>query len=260
MNNQTQVTAMIVDDEAPMRAHLKHRLQQRWPELHIIAEANNGLSAIEQAHHLQLDLIFLDIRMPGKNGIETASHLAEKAHLIFVTAYDEYAVQAFEHGAIDYLLKPIDLDRLKQTCLRIQQRLAQFVPTQNCAANTEQITQLLKQLLVHQETQYLRWIQANVGNSLRMISTKEILFFKSDDKYTLVQTEQAEYLIRKTLKELEDELDPKEFWRIHRSCLVRANAISTIRRDDRGRQMLDLKGYKEKLEVSRNHCHLFQTM
>ena len=260
MNNQTQVTAMIVDDEAPMRAHLKHRLQQVWPELHIIAEANNGLSAIEQAHHLQLDLIFLDIRMPGKNGIETASHLAEKAHLIFVTAYDEYAVQAFEHGAIDYLLKPIDLDRLKQTCLRIQQRLAQLAPTQNCATNTEQITQLLKQLLVHQETQYLRWIQANVGNSLRMISTKEILFFKSDDKYTVVQTEQAEYLIRKTLKELEDELDPKEFWRIHRSCLVRANAISTIRRDDRGRQMLDLKGYKEKLEVSRNHSHLFQTM
>ena len=260
MNNQTQVTAMIVDDEAPMRAHLKHRLQQVWPELHIIAEANNGLSAIEQAHHLQLDLIFLDIRMPGKNGIETASHLAEKAHLIFVTAYDEYAVQAFEHGAIDYLLKPIDLDRLKQTCLRIQQRLAQLAPIQNCAASTEQITQLLKQLLVHQETQYLRWIQANVGNSLRMISTKEILFFKSDDKYTVVQTEQAEYLIRKTLKELEDELDPKEFWRIHRSCLVRANAISTIRRDDRGRQMLDLKGYKEKLEVSRNHSHLFQTM
>lgn len=260
MNNQTQVTAMIVDDEAPMRAHLKLRLQQAWPELQIVAEANNGLSAIEQANQLPVDLIFLDIRMPGKNGIETASHLAETAHLIFVTAYDEYAVQAFEQGAIDYLLKPIDLDRLKQTCTRVQQRLAQVASTQNSVANVEQISQLLKQLLVHQETQYLRWIQASVGNSLRMISTKEILFFKSDDKYTLVQTEQAEYLIRKTLKELEDELDPKEFWRIHRSCLVRVNAISTVRRDDRGRQMLDLKGYEEKLEISRNHSHLFQTM
>ena len=251
---------MIVDDEAPMRAHLKHRLRQAWPELKIIAEANNGLSAIEQANQLDVDLIFLDIRMPGKNGIEAASHLAEKAHLIFVTAYDEYAVQAFEQGAIDYLLKPIELDRLKQTCTRVQQRLAQASATQASNTNTEQLSQLLKQLLVHQETQYLRWIQASVGNSLRMISTKEILFFKSDDKYTLVQTEQTEYLIRKTLKELEDELDPKEFWRIHRSCLVRVNAISSVHRDDRGRQMLVLKGFEEELEISRNHSHLFQTM
>lgn len=260
MNNQTQVRAMIVDDEAPMRAHLRHRLQQAWPNLQIVAEANNGLSAIEQANQIQVDIIFLDIRMPGKNGIETATHLADKAHLIFVTAYDEYAVQAFEQGAIDYLLKPIDLDRLKQTCARVQQRLAHANSSQNSIVGTEQITQLLKQLLVQQEKQYLRWIQASVGNSLRMISTKEILFFKSDDKYTLVQTEQTEYLIRKTLKELEDELDPKEFWRIHRACLVRVNAISTIHRDDRGRHMLELKGSEEKLEISRNHSHLFQTM
>lgn len=260
MNNQKIVTAMIVDDEAPMRAHLKHRLHQAWPELQIVAEAHNGLSAIEQADQISVDLIFLDIRMPGKNGIETAAHLAGKAHLIFVTAYDEYAVQAFEQGAIDYLLKPIDLDRLKQTCTRVQQRLNQAETSQHQTDHVEQMTQLLKQLLVQQETHYLRWIQASVGNSLRMISTKEVLFFKSDDKYTLVQTEQAEYLIRKTLKELEDELDPKEFWRIHRSCLVSVNAIATIQRDDRGRQILGLKGSEEKLEISRNHSHLFQTM
>lgn len=260
MSNQKTVTAMIVDDEAPMRAHLKHRLHQAWPELQIIAEANNGISAIEQADQIKVDLVFLDIRMPGKNGIETARHLAEKAHLIFVTAYDEYAVQAFEQGAIDYLLKPIDLDRLKQTCTRVQQRLIQIEANQNQTADLEQMTQLLKQLLVQRETHYLRWIQASVGNSLRMISTKEVLFFKSDDKYTLVHTEQAEYLIRKTLKELEDELDPKEFWRIHRSCLVSVNAIATVARDERGRQMLGLKRSEEKLEISRNHSHLFQTM
>lgn len=260
MNNQAQIKAMIVDDEAPMRAHLKRRLQQAWPELLIVAEANNGVSAIEQAHQNHVDLIFLDIRMPGKNGIETASQLAGKAQLVFVTAYDEYAVQAFEQGAIDYLLKPIEFDRLKQTCSRIQQRLSSAVSQQSSLLCTEQLTQILKQLLVHQKPQYLQWIQASVGNSLRMINTKEILFFKSDDKYTLVQTAQAEYLIRKTLKELEDELNPKEFMRIHRSCLVRVDAIHSVRRDERGRQMLDLNGYGEKLEISRNHSHLFQTM
>jgi DNA-binding LytR/AlgR family response regulator len=263
------VTAMIVDDEAPMRDQLKLRLQQAWPELHIIAEASNGIAAIEQAESTLPDIIFLDIRMPGKNGIEAASVLAQRSHIVFVTAYDEYAIQAFEHGAMDYLLKPVEPERLQQTCTRLRLRIEEQkkiisdeieikIPDQ-----TKQVEQLLTQLMQHQNGQkreYLRWIQASVGSTLRMISTKEILFFKSDEKYTLVQTEQAEFLIRKTLKELEDELDPKEFWRIHRSTLVRASAISEVTRDFRGRQMLGLKGCSEKLEVSRNHTHLFQQM
>lgn len=268
------ITAMIVDDEAPMRAHLRSKLIQAWPELKIVAEAANGIVAIEEAelHHPQI--IFLDIRMPGKNGIEAASQLAKNALIIFVTAYDEYAIQAFEQGAMDYLLKPIDIERLQQTCLRLQERLAEKNAESSTTSSSKtalsdktqqshQVEQLLTQLMQQQQAQqreYLRWIQASVGNSLRMISTKEILFFKSDEKYTLVQTEQAEFLIRKTLKELEDELDPKEFWRVHRSTLVRVNAIAEVTRDFRGRQMLGLKGCSEKLEVSRNHTHLFQQM
>jgi DNA-binding LytR/AlgR family response regulator len=272
-----KMTAMIVDDETPMRDHLRSKLKKIWPDLQIVAEAANGIVAIEEAQLHQPDIVFLDIRMPGKNGIEAATQLAQQALIIFVTAYDEYAIEAFERGAMDYLLKPVDNDRLEQTCLRLQQRIEEkqhhknneiksqidVTKTPEQTLQSKQVEQLLNQLMQHQQSQqrdYLRWIQASVGTTLRMISTKEILFFKSDEKYTLVQTEQAEFLIRKTLKELEDELDPKEFWRIHRSTLVRVSAIAEVTRDFRGRQMLGLKGCSEKLEVSRNHTHLFQQM
>ncbi|MES2038095.1 MAG: LytTR family DNA-binding domain-containing protein [Pseudomonadota bacterium] len=263
----TAATAMIVDDESPMRDQLRARLQQVWPDLSIIAEAANGIVAIEQAEELHPDIIFLDIRMPGKNGIEAASILAKQALVVFVTAYDEYAIQAFERGAMDYLLKPVEADRLAGTCQRLQERLKQrqqekTAPTNPASDQAKQVEQMLTQLMQQQsqKREYLRWIQASVGTSLRMVSTKEILFFRSDEKYTLVQTEQAEYLIRKSLKELEDELDPKEFWRIHRSTLVRVSAIAEVTRDFRGRQLIGLKGHAEKLEVSRNHTHLFQQM
>ncbi|MFZ6643328.1 LytR/AlgR family response regulator transcription factor [Undibacterium sp. TC4M20W] len=266
-------TAMIVDDESPMRDQLRARLQQAWPDLSIIAEAANGIVAIEQAEELHPDIIFLDIRMPGKNGIEAASILAKQALVVFVTAYDEYAIQAFERGAMDYLLKPVEADRLAGTCQRLQERLQKRQHEKAAPANgtnatnaasdqARQVEQMLTQLMQQQsqKREYLRWIQASVGSSLRMVSTKEVLFFRSDEKYTLVQTEQAEYLIRKSLKELEDELDPKEFWRIHRSTLVRVSAIAEVTRDFRGRQLIGLKGHAEKLEVSRNHTHLFQQM
>ncbi|MFZ6770651.1 LytR/AlgR family response regulator transcription factor [Undibacterium sp. Di26W] len=262
----TTATAMIVDDETPMREQLRARLQQAWPQLSIIAEAANGIAAIEQAEIDKPDIIFLDIRMPGKNGIEAASTLAKQALIVFVTAYDEYAIQAFERGAMDYLLKPVEAERLAATCQRLQQQLEQRQQQDKQAPaapnQAKQVEQLLTQLMQHQgqNRDYLRWIQASVGSSLRMISTKEILFFRSDEKYTLVQTEQAEFLIRKSLKELEDELDPKEFWRIHRSTLVRVSAIAEVTRDFRGRQLIALKGHTEKLEVSRNHTHLFQQM
>lgn len=264
-------TAMIVDDEPPMREQLHRRLQEVWPALQIVAEAGSGAAAIEQAAELRPDIVFLDIRMPGQNGIEAAQTLAQQAHIVFVTAYDEYAVAAFERGAMDYLLKPVEAERLAATCQRLQQRIALERASSKSGTtlsdalsqqHVEQVGQLLQQLAQQQSTKrdYLRWIQASVGNSLRMISTKEILFFRADDKYTCVQTEQAEFLIRKSLKELEDELDPNEFWRIHRSTLVRVDAITDITRDFRGRQLLSVRAYPDKLEVSRNHSHLFQQM
>ncbi|GAB2867882.1 LytTR family DNA-binding domain-containing protein [Pseudoduganella ginsengisoli] len=255
-------TALIADDEEPMRQLLKSRLQEAWPQLEIVAEAANGIEAIALTGLHQPDIVFLDIRMPGLSGIEAARMLFNRCHIVFVTAYDQYAIEAFEQGALDYLLKPAGGERLKMTCARLQERLGKS------PANIEhQLAQLLQGVsgasrgaAAAKPREYLRWIQAMVGNSLRMISTKEVLFFRADEKYTRVQTLQGEVLIRKTLKELEDELDPDEFWRIHRSTLVRVDAIAEVRRDLRGRQMVRVRNFDEELEVSRGNTHLFQQM
>jgi DNA-binding LytR/AlgR family response regulator len=249
-------SALIVDDESPMRDQLRARLRDVWPELDIAGEAANGIDAVSMAREYRPDIVFLDIRMPGQGGIEAARQLYSQCHIVFVTAYDQYAVDAFEQGAMDYLLKPVTAERLQLTCARLRERLP--AAPQNIGEQLEQLTRLLQQ--DGKKPEYLRWIQAQVGTSLRMISTREVLFFQSDEKYTLVQTAQAEMLIRKTLKELADELDPREFWRIHRSTLVRVDAIAEVTRDDRGRQMLKVRNFPVALEVSRNHAHLFQQM
>ncbi|MES2103941.1 MAG: LytTR family DNA-binding domain-containing protein [Pseudomonadota bacterium] len=256
------VTALIVDDEPPMREQLRARLREAWPDLIIVGEAGNGIEAVALSGVLRPDVVFLDIRMPGQSGLEAARALMKQCHIVFVTAYDEYAVHAFEQGALDYLLKPVDGERLRRTCSRLQDRIAHL---QRASVVPENIEQLLNQLVQQAQggagkRDYLRWIQASSGTALRMISTREVLFFQSDEKYTRVQTEQSEVLIRKTLKELEDELDPSEFWRIHRSTLVRVDAIVAVTRDMRGRQMITLRNHAERLEVSRNHSHLFQQM
>ncbi|MBB3119322.1 LytR/AlgR family response regulator transcription factor [Pseudoduganella violacea] len=250
-----RATALIADDEEPMRDLLRSRLREAWPELEIVAEAGNGIEAIALAGQHQPDIVFLDIRMPGLSGIEAARMLFNRCHIVFITAYDQYAIEAFEQGALDYLLKPAGGERLKTTCARLQARLGQQPNDIE-----RQLSQLLQKNQPAKAADYLHWIQAQVGNSLRMISTREILFFRADEKYTRVQTAQGEVLIRKTLKELEEELDPDEFWRIHRSTLVRVDAISEVTRDLRGRQMVRVKNFPEELEVSRGNTHLFQQM
>jgi DNA-binding LytR/AlgR family response regulator len=251
-------TALIADDEQPMREQLRARLAAVWPSLEIVAEAANGVEAVALAQQHKPDIAFLDIRMPGMGGIEAARQLYDRCHIVFVTAYDQYALDAFEQGAMDYLLKPVTGERLATTRERLCARLAQA--PQDIGAQLAQLATLLKQDSSAPQKNYLRWIQAQVGSSLRMISTREILFFQSDEKYTRVQTATAELLIRKTLKELAEELDPDEFWRIHRSTLVRVDAIAEVTRDMRGRQMLKVRNYPHELEVSRNHAHLFQQM
>jgi len=280
------VTALIADDEAPMRDLLRARLQAVWPELRIVAEAANGVQAVELGELHKPDIAFLDIRMPGLSGIEAARRLYCHSQIVFATAYDQYALDAFEQGALDYLLKPVSAERLAATCARLRARLQdrlnmqlemgleaqpaarQAVATpapQDIGAQLARLTALLENkgrpaADARPKNGYLRWIQAQVGASLRMVSTREVLFFQSDEKYTRVQTATSEFLIRKTLKELLDELDPDEFWRIHRSTLVRVDAIAEVARDVRGRQMLRLKNYPGELEVSRNHSYLFQQM
>lgn len=273
MNPASQpVRAVIADDERLMREQLRARLAEVWPALEIVAEARNGLEAVQLVDQHRPDLVFLDIRMPGLTGVDAARQIAQMAvaddehlpEIVFITAYDQYAVEAFEQGVCDYVLKPAERDRLQVTAQRIQARLAQ---RDNPAADGEQappIQQLLHKLAAQlnpgQAPKYLEWIQASVGQGIQMIPVAEVLFFISDEKYTRVQTTATEALIRKPIKELIDELDPALFWQIHRSTLVNVKAIAGIQRDFRGRQIVSVKGHPEKLEVSRSYTQLFKGM
>ena len=250
-------TAVVVDDERLMRDQIVGRLKEAWPELVIVGEAGNGREAIATVQSLEPDVVFLDINMPEMDGLKTAKALAGRAHIVFVTAYDQHAIQAFEHGAVDYLLKPVEPERVAITCRRLRERLEQK-PAPMDALLTELSQRLGGGSLG--APAYLRWVQASVGAHIRMIPTSEILFFRAEDKYTRVQTEGLEALIRKPIKELIDELDPKEFWQIHRSTVVRVDAIAQVSRNLSGKQIVHLKGSDEKLEVSRSFNHLFKQM
>ena len=250
-------TAVVADDERLMRDQIIGSLKQAWPELVIVGEASNGREAIAMVQSLQPDIVFLDISMPGMDGIETARALAGRAHVVFVTAHDQYAISAFEHGAVDYLLKPAEPERVALTCQRLRERLKQAPDPMD-----EVLAQLSQRLGTGglKPREYMRWVQASVGANIRMIPTSDILFFRAEDKYTLVKTRGVEALIRKPIKELIEELDPDEFWQIHRSTVVRVDAVEQVSRDFRGHQIVHVKGSDEKLEVSRTFNHLFKQM
>lgn len=250
-------TAIIADDERLMRDQLRLRLQQVWPELEILDEAKNGEEAIQLVETLKPDLAFLDIRMPAKTGLEAAKEIGTKAHIVFITAYDQYAVEAFDQGAVDYVLKPADTERLAKTVERLKARLNTTTEPNDMS---NMLAQLAKQLGIAPKPNYLQWIQASIGQELRLIPVEDILFFQSDEKYTRVQTATYEALIRKPVRDLADELDPHLFWQIHRSTLVNSKAISGVVRDMRGRHLVQIKGLTEKLEVSRSFVHLFKQM
>ncbi|HEV8689755.1 MAG TPA: LytTR family DNA-binding domain-containing protein [Ideonella sp.] len=277
MNTSTESTApraVLADDERLMREQLRARLAEAWPELQIVGEAKNGAEAVELVEQQRPDVVFLDIRMPGMTGVDAARQIAQMdvgddgflPEIVFITAYDQYAVEAFEQGAADYILKPAERDRLKLTVERIEKRLAARRSPEGTADSGASagmpIQQLLHRLAASGGTQpaYLKWIQATVGQAIQMIPVEEVLFFISDEKYTRVQTPQVEALIRKPIKELVDELDPERFWQIHRSTLVAVNAIAAVTRDFRGRQIVAVKGHNQKLEVSRSYTHLFKGM
>ncbi|WP_198119731.1 LytR/AlgR family response regulator transcription factor [Massilia rhizosphaerae] len=257
-------TAIIADDERLMRDLLRTRLSQVWPDLDIVGEAKNGDEAVQLVGELKPDLTFLDIRMPGKTGMEAARDIGDASQVVFVTAYDQYAVEAFERGAVDYVLKPPEPERLKITVERLKERLATPAQAASAAVNvSDTVTAMLSQLaekIAAPKPKYLQWIQASIGQDLRMIPVEEILFFRSDEKYTCVQTEKFEALIRKPVRDLAEELDPSLFWQIHRATLVNVNAIEGVTRDIRGRHLVLIKGRTEKLEVSRSFLHLFKQM
>ena len=253
-------TAIIADDERLMREQLRMRLQEAWPELQIVGEAKNGEEAVQLVGELQPDLTFLDIRMPGKTGMEAAREIGARSQIVFVTAYDQYAVEAFERGAIDYVLKPTEPDRLKVTVDRLKERLDKPEVAGNVNDSVSAMLSQLAEKIAAPKQKHLQWIQASIGQDLRMIPVEEILFFRSDEKYTAVQTAGFEALIRKPVRDLADELDPSLFWQIHRATLVNVNAIEGVTRDIRGRNLVLVKGRPEKLEVSRSFLHLFKQM
>jgi len=267
------ITAVLADDERLMRDQLRARLTEVWPELVFVGEAKNGTEAVAMVSEHEPDFAFLDIRMPGMTGIEAAREILARednqTQIVFITAYDQYAVEAFEQGAIDYVLKPADRERLAKTVARLRQRAANDdhgtqVPSTDVAALLTRLANRLDETAGGQpgrsSTTRLQWIQASVGQSLRLIPVDDVLFFQSDEKYTRVQTAQFEALIKKPIKELIEELDPDRFWQIHRSTLVNAQAITGVSRDFRGRQIVTVNGHSQKLEVSRTYTHLFKQM
>lgn len=255
----TSVRAILADDERLMREQLRARLTEVWPELDIVGEAKNGQEAVDLVRQLGPQLAFLDIRMPGLTGVEAAREIGGACHIVFVTAYGEFAIEAFEQGAVDYVLKPAESARLEVTVRRLKQRLQ--APPPDLGALLDELTRKLDAVASGQRSEpRLQWIQATVGQQLRMIPVGEILFFVSDEKYTRVQTESYEALIRVPIRELVEQLDPAHFWQIHRSTIVNVRALAGVVRDLRGRQLVTFKNHPEKLEVSRTFTHLFRQM
>lgn len=263
-----KATALIAEDEPLLAQALAQELARAWPDLELLATVGDGASAVSQALALRPDVLFFDIRMPGQDGLDAALQLADDwpqgtpfPALVFVTAYDQYAVQAFEAHAVDYLLKPPQPERLRRTVARVQELLAARQPGANgFEATLDQLRGLLAPAQAAAQQPALKVIQASVGNSIRMVPVEEVLYFEAADKYLRVLTAQREYLIRTALKDLLPQLDTQVFWQVHRGTVVRATAIEAVHRDEGGKLQLALRGRPEKLPVSRLYAHLFRAM
>ncbi|MDP1654974.1 MAG: LytTR family DNA-binding domain-containing protein [Hylemonella sp.] len=274
----TRPTALIAEDEPLLAQALQAELARAWPALQVLGVAGNGEAAVAQALALQPDVLFFDIRIPALSGLEAAAALADawphnglkdgpqNKHfpaLVFVTAYDQYAVQAFEAQAVDYLLKPVQPERLQKTVAKVQLALANHAPG---AMNFEATLTQLRHLLAAPTTAAaapsapLRLLQASVGQAIRMVPVDEVLYFEAADKYVRVLTAEHEYLLRTPLKELLPQLDPQAFWQVHRGTVVRAEAIESVTRDEAGKLWLRLRGSPVRLAVSRLYAHLFKAM
>jgi DNA-binding LytR/AlgR family response regulator len=258
-------TALIAEDEPLLAQALQAELGRAWPELKIVGMVGDGASAVAQALALRPDVLFFDIRMPGQSGIEAAAELTEEwpeGHpfpaLVFITAYDQYAVQAFETQAVDYVLKPVQAARLQKTVAKLQDVLARRAKGNG---DFEATLGQLRSLLASPAAQpALKVIQVSVGTSIRMVPIEQVVYFEAADKYVRVLTEGHEHLIRTALKDLLPQLDAQRFWQVHRATVVRADAIESVTRDEAGKLHLQLRGRKEKLPVSRLYAHLFKAM
>jgi DNA-binding LytR/AlgR family response regulator len=260
------VNALIADDEPLLRERLRSHLARLWPELEVVAEARNGREAVELFDQHRPEVVFLDVHMPGLNGIEAARSVARRAQIVFVTAYEQYAVQAFEQGAIDYLVKPFEEARLADTVTRLKARLSGPTPGGSSAAPAPALEAVLDELSAELRrrsgagSSFLQWIKASVGASVRLIPVEQVAYLRADEKYTLVVWEGGEALIRKTIRELADELDPARFAQIHRAVIVNLHQVNQVNRGLNETAEVQLKGRKELLPVSRSFLHVFRQM
>lgn len=253
-----QIKAIIADDEDQLRRYLRSQLSEVWLDLIICGEARNGQEALELIEKHHPDIAFLDIRMPGLSGIEVAKKIAGSCWVVFVTAYDQYAVEAFEHEALDYLLKPVTNERLERTVKRLREQIASSPKPP--LELTEVMERLMADLSRRQAPQYLKFVRVQHGDGIRLIPVDEVHYFKASDKYTIVMTKEGESLIRKPIKELADELDPQKFWRVHRGTIVNVSCIDKVSRSLTGRGVVRLKDRPENLTISRQYIHLFKQM
>lgn len=243
---------IIADDEQHLTDDLQRRLKKLWPELQIIAVLHDGIAAAKALGELKPDIAFLDIRMPGQSGLDAAQAAASDCRIVFVTAYDDHAVQAFERAAVDYLLKPVSDERLERCVERLQQG--------SLFASDAMLSRLQRLLATHTKPEPLRWLRIQVGQTVRMLAVEEVCYFQSADKYTCVLTRDAELLLRTPLKDLIEQLDPDRFWQVHRGTVVNVQQIVSAHHDLLGKVSLSLKDRREKVAVSRSYAHLFRQM
>lgn len=241
----SNIKILIAEDEQPLRQTLHSQITNLWPEAEIVAACANGAEALKQFELLSPDVVFLDIRMPVKSGLEVAKKIGARAFIVFTTAYDEYAITAFESGAIDYILKPIETNRLIETIKRVKSRLGNQSPE-----NLEFIFAELQSKMDQQENKSLKWVTATIGTTVKMIAIDDVLYFQSDQKYTKVVTKDLEAIIRVSLKQLMARLNEDRFWQTHRSAIVAVDTIDSIYKDELGGWLLSLKGREETLPVN----------
>ena len=246
--------AIIAEDEPLLRSEIRATLLDLWPELTICAEAADGTAALEAIERFAPDVIFLDIHMPSVDGLSVAERVSGKVHVIFITAYDQHLLAAFEHGALDYLLKPISPARLKVSVERLQERLQSTPP------DVRECLQLIKDARAAQPARYIQWLTVPNRSDFKLVTVSEVRYLRADNKYTVLYTSDADFLLTATLKEVKEKLDPSLFWQIHRSIIVNVSSIDTVYRAFRGSLEVKLKGRPELLPVSAAHTHLFRTI
>lgn len=256
----TQLTALIADDEEILRLEIKKMLNRLWPELEICAMAKNGIEALEMIRRLRPSVAFLDIQMPGMTGLAVARQTKGSTQVVFVTAYDQFAVQAFESEAVDYLLKPLMEERLVQTIARLKRQLKHRVNPPNPLDLEIKMKQIVRILENGSPPERLRLIKVKTGSELRFIPVSEVIYFKAEDKYTIVKTQNSEFLIKTPIKTLESQLDPERFWQVHRSAIVNIDKILKIKRSFTNQMQISFEGIADTLKVSRSFEHLFTHM